>query len=585
MIPRTVADNTPIQEISERLADLVRALQQAGASDDARRIQRFERQFRDVARVRRAVQGLQDQLHEWRDHPEKLPEAPTVHVAANVLEDECRKALKGGVIVAAPPTLADHARRKLRVSLIGGGLALLIGAAAFTLQFVGVDLSNPMQHPEIRRVELPQGGERVVTLLAMSPSVEAKHVQGVSFELLDGCEGEEHYGVSCSPSPEPRMWTSGRLPTFEAKLTHQAYGVLFAFADEQIAQGRGYGRLLLAATNDTPQGDYLVQLKAAYLGYRPVECSIVQRMLGECPGSIVQKSARHGGIEVPPIIVVVGPPSEKDRLAAKQRAQRIADEKREAAEERAGRIAAVSAEIEAALRDNARALKRRRYAEAREMIGKLAVLFEPLDLLLADPAASGSVPQVVIDIRERFSEQRTALSAFEDEVFDQLFERLHSDEASGKANGDEVMARIAKKRKMPVEYVEEIYADHAEALQKRLKQQAQARLDAKKEYESNLRERCGDLEGGGWKAIETFLKAKLENEHVAVKLGECMSPLLTENCWEVGCDYAKRVTIDALHPSKTREFQARFHIRNNAVLGYVPKRGGKRAGSPARARP
>lgn len=567
-----MSENTPIQEISERLVDFVAALRQAGADEAARRALKYERHFSDVARVRKAVQGLQEQLHHWRDHPEELPESATVQVACNVLEDECRKALKGGVIVAAPPTLRQKAQRKLLVMAMTVGGAALLSLGVFALQIAGFDWTDPFKEPEIRHIELSQGSERSIGLDALTNVMDPEHVIGVEFALAHGCEGEEFDGVSCAPLGEARSWPDGPLPTFEAKLTHQAYGLLFAFGPTELTAERGSGTLWLAATSDTPQGDYLLELKAAYLGYEPPTCSFGEKLLGMCGKPAVGPGRHHGGIEVLPVRVVVGPPSEADRIAARERAARLQREARERAEARAQRLVEMIAAIEVQLDVNDRVIRKKQFREAQERLEKLGVLFAPVDTLLADPEATGSVPQEVIDARERFGDQQDALHAFEESVFDQLFAALHGDPDGPAPDGAAVMAKIAARDKIPLEYVEEIYADRADQLKQRIEDQARARLEAKKQAEAALRARCGELEGGGWKSIEAFLKAHLEDEHVAIKLGECMSPLLTERCWEVGCDYTKRVTLDELRPSKSRDFSAMFHIKNNEVLGYVPRR-------------
>ena len=82
----------------------------------------------------------------------------------------------------------------------------------------------------------------------------------------------------------PRLWPGGRLPTFELKRKNQAYGILFAVTDAKLDAGIAKARLLLAATDDTPEGHYELRLSATYLGYTPQNCEPFDRLRGACPG-------------------------------------------------------------------------------------------------------------------------------------------------------------------------------------------------------------------------------------------------------------------------------------------------------------
>ena len=130
------------------------------------------------------------------------------------------------------------------------------------------------------------------------------------------------------------------------------------------------------------------------------------------------------------------------------------------------------------------------------------------------------------------------------------------------------MRRVARKEKITPEYLEEIYTDRPEEIESRLKAMSDKHLADKRAVETQLRARCGELEGGGWAAISKYLAAKLNNDHVETRLGECLSPRLTDACWHVSCSYKKRVTVSELHPSQTREFRANFHLREGKVLGH-----------------
>src|SRR5438552_8032700 len=106
-----------IDEIEDRLADLIEALREAGAPEIAAMLERHARDFTVPTRVRRSVNAIRAQLEAWRADASELPDSPKVMLAANRLEDECRGALAAGVVVAAAPTLAAQSRRKPAIAL------------------------------------------------------------------------------------------------------------------------------------------------------------------------------------------------------------------------------------------------------------------------------------------------------------------------------------------------------------------------------------------------------------------------------------------------------------------------------------
>jgi len=562
-----VAENTPIEEIRERLDDFVDALREAGADDIAEQVLKPVPEFTEMAAVRRAVQAIYEQLQHWRENPEELPETPAVQVTCNILEDACRNALRAGVIVAARPTIGAHAKRKFSVAVyaaiaVGIAFAIPVGLIAS-----GVDITEPITKKATRSIELPQVEERATGIVTLLKSGSPELVTGVEFVVKGGCDGEERGGLTCIEAGE-RLWEPGRLPTFEAKLADQAYGILFAIYQSDVEGGLGRTQVLFAATNDTPPGTYRLQLEAAYLGYTPVPCGAVQQLLDECPEPMVGEDARHSGVEVAPLDVVVVLGSPESRLKGQALVQREQEAKRKLAEQRAEQIMNVLTDIEAAMKVTDEAVKRRKWQEVRERLSKLAVLFEPLDVLLSDPDSSGTLPPEVVEARERFGDHQDALKEFEDGVFDDTFKALNSS-ASGKVvDEDRAMAAIAKKKRISVELLEEIYTDRPEEIETRLKAMSKKHLADKRAEEDKLRERCGELQGGGWQLISTYLSARMNNNHVETRLGECLSPRLDDSCWHISCSYKKRVTVSELHPSQTREFRATFHVKDGSVLSH-----------------
>src|SRR4051812_29218034 len=245
-----------IADIEERLQDLIEALHETGAHDVAVMLEGYARDFTIQTRVRRSVNAITAHLERWREDASELPESPKVLHAANRLEDVCREALTAGVIVAAAPTLAAKSRRKLMVVLLTLLAAGVIMLGAIAVVASGIDVNDIKAERRLAPVRVPRGEEGDVPLAALSEALVPDAVTGVTFEPLGACKLALPHNATCVETT-PRLWEQGRLPTYEIKLARQAYGLLFAITDAHVADKRfGEARLLLAATDDTPEGRY-----------------------------------------------------------------------------------------------------------------------------------------------------------------------------------------------------------------------------------------------------------------------------------------------------------------------------------------
>jgi hypothetical protein len=566
--PMSSRANRAIDEIEERLQDLGEALREAGAPDIAEGLERLAQEFTEPTRVRRSVNAIRAKLESWRTHGGDLPDTPKVSFAANRLEDACREALSGGVIVAAPATLAAQSRRKLAIvlaTLLCGGLALLIPIA---LVEAGVDFSDLAAERKTAPLRLPRGEEDSVKVAALAESQLPESTRGVEFAPLGACKEALRNGATCAEAP-PRLWPQGRLPTYELKLRHQAYGLLFALVDGQVGGGRfGEARLLLAATDETPEGRYEIPLAASYLGYTPQACEMLQKLQGECPRPRVGEGERHDGVAVPIVIVDVVPGDPSRRLGEKRLEQAEAEEARHKAQERAQQIAAAVTEIESVLSSTEKMIAKKRWEEARGNVQKLALLFQPLEGADLRPGDDDLVPASVGEVRGRFEAMRDKLDEFEGKVFEQTF-TLVTAESNRRVPEDSLLARLAKQFRVTPGYVQEIYTSRADEIARRLEAKSQAHIEKLKAEQHAREERCGPLPTRAWSTVDRYIREVYAEPRVEIALGECMTPRLTENdCWEMRCDYQRKVEVAVERPKVVTKHEVTIYLMQNRVLRH-----------------
>jgi hypothetical protein len=556
-----------IEDIEDRMQDLIEALRETGAPDVAEMLERYANDFTDPTVVRRSVNAVSMHLERWRLDPSGLPDSPKVMLAANRLEDVCREALAAGVIAPAPPTLAAQSRRKLLIVLGTLIAASLVTLAALGVVASGVDVQDLGERRSLPPAGLPRGEESSAALNALAEALVPKAVTGVEFEPVGGCKVALPDGATCAEVP-PRLWAEGRLPTYEIKLARQAYGLLFAVADARVEQHRfGTARLLLAATDDTPEGRYELPFVATYLGYTPQRCEPLQRIQGDCPPPRTGQGEKHAGLSVPTVVIDVLPGDPSRRMGEKRRAQAEAAEQQKKAQERAQQIATAVTEIKAVLDDTQKLIAKKKWSEARANVDKLGALFEPLDGVALDTIEG--TPSDVALVRDRLDKLRAEMDAFEQRVFEQTFKIVSAD-SNKKVAEESLLVRIGKQFAIAPAYVERIYTSRADEIQRRLDQRAQARLEQLKVEQEAREKRCGPLPKDAWHTVDRYVHQVYAEPHTEIVLGECMTPRLTErDCWEMRCEYERKVEVAIERPKVVTHHEATFYLINDRVARHT----------------
>jgi hypothetical protein len=342
---------------------------------------------------------------------------------------------------------------------------------------------------------------------------------------------------------------------------------MVSIAEERLGVGKLAGsKLLLAATDDTPEGRYEIVLDAVYLGYTPMACEPLQRLQRACPKPRVGPREKHSGVRVPLAIVDVAPGDPARRMGEKRLAKAEAEEARRKAEERAAEIAGVVSEVEAAMGETDVLIRKKKWEEVRERLRKLSVLFEPLHAIGLDEVEAGVVPAAVEEVRARLDVQRDKLAKFEDDLFDRTFKKL-TESSNKRVPEERLLEQVARRARVSIDYVKELYLSRTEEMQRRLDAQAQARLDELRAEQQAREERCGPLPTGAWGAVRRYVEAI--NAGVEVELGECLTPRLAEaDCWEVRCDYTRRVEISVTRPEVVTKHRSMFYLVRGKVVRH-----------------
>lgn len=563
-----MAEPSAITEIEERLQDLIGALRQAGRPDLGRMLERFALDFTSAGQVRRSVSEIQRQLERWRAPGSELPDTAKVQLCANRLEDACNEALSAGVIGAARPSLGTHARRKLSVvlvTLLGASVVLLI---AIALVSAGVELDQLGKPTYVERAEVERGSEIQVHIHARADALLPQATSGAKLEPLPNCQRPHGPEVSCA-RVEPRLWNGTRLTTYELKLPNEAYGLFFAVVSSELVAGKmAAADLLIWATDDTPQGDYELALQAEYRGYTPLRCELIDRLTQSCPKPRIGADERHRGVPVSPLVVRVMP-ADPNRRQSDERldAERAAQAQRESAE-RAAQIESALATIQREVQDTELLAKQRKWEAARERLAKLGELFAPLDAAALAGESPSALPADVGKVRARYEVLHDKLAAFELEVFDATFNDVTA--ASNKTVAEEqIINRIAKRFRIKPAYVQDIYTDRAEEIQRRLEARTQARMDKLKAEQQAREQRCGELPTHAYEAVQSYVKQTLSAPRVEIVLGECLTPRLTETaCWEMQCDYTRKEEVAIERPKVVTKHQITVHLVNGRVTGH-----------------
>jgi hypothetical protein len=396
-----------------------------------------------------------------------------------------------------------------------------------------VDLLTPRALPTQHLVQGDEGSARVNVLVE---SEQPAATSGVELYVSGHCARDLPDGVSCRAVGE-RSFGNDKLPSYEIMLEGQAYGLFVAFDDVRMLGSVGTGRVRLAATSDTPEGHYEVPLQAAFVGYAPARCSLLARLQKRCEPAQRGPRARHEDLAVSGVVVEVqhGTPG-RQTTSDRQRAQAEADQLHRA-EQRAAQIEQAMAEIKAVLDDTQNMLRHQRYDDARERIDKLDRLFAPLDALAVSGSEAELPPAEVTGLRARFEAQRRELNAFRDRAFDAAYAALNRPREAGE-DEDAALTSAAHKLGISREFLEAIYAEHADQLEARLARKEAAKHAAEQAAADAVQRRCGTLPTTSWREVQGYLAAMSRSAQVKTRLDECFTPRLsTAHCWSVVCKF------------------------------------------------
>ena len=588
-IDASVAEAARIEDIQERVRDFTAALRTAGAAQKAQRIERYAEGFVRPSEVRRSVAAILEQLRYFRNYPEELPDLPIVQVAASRLEDVCRDALAGGLIEAARPSLRAASKRKLRVIVTTLAAAGLCFALPLGLIMFGVDLDDLLARRTTDPVRLPQGDEVHVSVNVLVPSAEPTATHKVELYVRDHCAGELGRGLQCKVA-EQREFGGVLRPAFEITLHNQVYGLFVAFEDGKLLGNVGSGMVWASATWDTPEGRYEVPLQAAFVGYTPEHCGVVDRALDRCTPRCLADGARHADLPVPTVVIdVVKGDRARVALAKQKKEQEREQQRAQAAEQRASELAENVVQIKAVLDDTQRMLRKQQWETVRERIDKLTQLFSPLDALVISGGGTNELPSEVEGLRARFEDLRRQLAAFEDRVFDAAFQATRESPPPPSvlraARGDLLaatskepepqakdvrLAEVARKLRISPEYLDAIYAAHAEQLEARLAKAEAARREKEQAAQQALLKHCGELPRNAFKEVKGYLAAMGNSVRVKTRLNECLTPRLSEKtCWSVVCSFEEIVSGELTDTSKPHRWT--FLLKNGRVSDHVEK--------------
>lgn len=440
-------------------------------------------------------------------------------------------------------------------------------AVPFGLVRAGVDPSEWGKQRKLALRRLPRGEEDSVRVFALARALLPQAVTGVDFLPLGRCRDRLPNDARCVQTSE-RLWAEGRLPTYEIKLPHQTYGLLFAVPRPHALRGFGAASLLLAATDDTPEGLYEIPFTATYHGYTPQACELLERLRGHCPGPRKGQGERHVGVAVPVVVVEVVSGDPSRRLGEKRRGQAEAEERRRKAEQRAQQIGAALSQIDALIAQTRKLIGQRRWEQVHDRVQTLTSLFQPLDVLALAHDESDVLPADITQVRARFEVLRDKLDEFEDRVFEKTFAVVVS-ESNRRVAEERLLLRIADQFGISAKYVESIYTERADEIERRIQAREQAHIGQLKAEQQARERRCGSLPQGAWQAVQHYIARVYEEPHVELALGECMTARLTErDCWAMRCDYVRKFEVAVERPKIVTKHQAEFYFEHGRIVRH-----------------
>jgi hypothetical protein len=266
---------------------------------------------------------------------------------------------------------------------------------------------------------------------------------------------------------------------------------------------------------------------------------------------------------VPTLVVDVVRGDPADRAPRVDRRREQAEQRaREQAEARAKELAGKVDEIRVVLDDTQRMLRKGEWERLRERRDKLNELFAPLDALVVRGGGGDALPAELAKLRARFEQQSQKLQAFEDRAFEVAFAATRGEKSTLEAT--------AKKLKLSPEYLEAIYAEHAEQLEARLSAAEAARRAQAEAKQNALVAKCGPLPTRAYAEVKAYLAAMARSVRVRTELRECLTPRLGDGtCWSVVCNFDE-ITPGELTDQRTAHTWT-FHLRQAKITGHVER--------------
>jgi len=559
-----VVDRAGTEEVRQRARDFIKALRKAGADDVANTVERHVSGFVDVTTVRRSVEAIRQQLRHFRAYPEELPEQPVVHIAANRLEDACKNLLRSEVIAPARMSLRAQGKRKLHLVATTLFIAALTLGVPLALAMSGVDLTDLPKRRVLPELVVPKNSVKRAQLSVLEESSDPAHTAGVELYVSERCPARLPGGMSCRDSGE-RAFGSIKLPAYEVMLPDEAYGIHLAFTDTALRGAVGVGSVLVTAAPETPEGEYIVPLSAAFVGYTPERCNPLLLVLSRCTAKEQGPRALHADLAVASLKVRVT--KEVLRSRDEQLNEARLTQQREI-NERVQNITTMLGAVRTALDDTELHMKKKRFEAARKRLDELSGLFEPLDALVVATADDEGLPDDVLHLRARFEQNAKKQARFEDSAFDIVYTAL-SKAGDGSNVDEKVFLRVAAKLGIGVAFLERIYAEHAEQLEQRITRAHDAEKEAEQKAHDALMRRCGPLPKTSFQEVKAFLTARARHTNTRLNMRECLTPRLTTDvCWSVVCDFDELRNVPDRVEDEVRSRSWTFEMRFGRVVHH-----------------
>jgi hypothetical protein len=130
----------------------------------------------------------------------------------------------------------------------------------------------------------------------------------------------------------------------------------------------------------------------------------------------------------------------------------------------------------------------------------------------------------------------------------------------------------AQKLGISREFMEAIYAEHADQLEQRLARAEEAKRAAQRAAAEAVERRCGALPTAAWREVQAYLAALARAAGVATRLEECFTPRLSDaRCWSVVCKFAEIVPDTESLTDKVNRHTWTFTLQKDRVVSHVER--------------